>query len=156
LYQCATDATLSEKERVLHHLALTEMSTHLVDSPLYQLDYGSNNIGVTLATATDMMHAFKLGILHHLLKVFTASMTTSAWVKMDELVEKLFLPLHSTCKKDFLHHNFKGGATSLTMLNLHHWPGMAFTFLVVLLTEVGMATCNTCFSEEDVEEPNFP
>ncbi len=83
------------------------MSTHLVDSPLYQLDYGSNNIGVTLATATDMMHAFELGILHHLLKVFTASMTTSVWVKMDELVEKLFLPLHSTCKKDFLHHNFK-------------------------------------------------
>ena len=52
LYQRATDATLSEKERVSYHLALTETSTHLVDSPLYQLDYGSNDIGATLATAT--------------------------------------------------------------------------------------------------------
>jgi hypothetical protein len=38
LYQCATDATLSQKERVSYHLALTEMSTHLVDSTLYELD----------------------------------------------------------------------------------------------------------------------
>jgi hypothetical protein len=63
--------------------APTEISTHLVDSPLYQLDYGSNDIGVTLATAMDMMHAFELGVLPHLLKVFTASMTMSVWVKMD-------------------------------------------------------------------------
>ena len=156
LYQRATDATLSKKERASYHLALMETSTHLVDSPLYQLDYGSNDIGATLATAMDMMHAFELGILQHLLMVFTASMTMSVQVKMDKLVEKLFLPLHSTCRKDFLHYNFKGGAMSLTMLNLHYWPGMAFTFLVALLTEEGMAACHTCFSEEDAEEPNFP
>ena len=92
LYQRATDETLSNKERASYHSALTEMSTHLVDSPLYQLDYGSNDIGVTMATATDMMHAFESGILPHLLKVFMASMTMSVWVRMDELVEKLFLP----------------------------------------------------------------
>jgi hypothetical protein len=76
----------SQKERVSYHLALTEMSTqHLVDSPLYELDYGSNDIRATLATATDMMHAFESGVLPHLLKVFTASMTMSVWVKMDGL-----------------------------------------------------------------------
>lgn len=97
------------------------MNTHLVDSPLYELDYGSNDIGATLATATDMMHAFELGVLPHLLKVFIASMTMSVQVKMDDLVQKkMFLPVRSTRSKDFLRYNFKGGATSLTMLNLHH------------------------------------
>jgi hypothetical protein len=128
----------------------------LCDISLSLMDYGSNDIGATLATATDMMHAFESGVLPHLLKVFTASMTMSVWVKMDDLVEKMFLPVCSTCSKDFLHYNFKGGATSLTMLNSHHWPGMAFTFLVVLLTEEGMAACAPCFSQEDAEDPNYP
>jgi hypothetical protein len=123
LYQRATDATLSQKERVSYHLAVTEMSTHLVDSPLYKLDYGSNDIGATLATATDMMHAFESGVLPHLLKVFTASMTMSVWVKMNDLAEKMFLLVRSTCSNDFPRYNFKGGATSLTMLNSHHLAG---------------------------------
>lgn len=75
---------------------------------------------------------------------------------MDELLEKLFLPIQSTCKKDFLHFNFKGGATRLTMLNSHHWPSMAFTFLVALLTEERMQACAKCFSEEDMEVLDYP
>jgi hypothetical protein len=95
LYQHATDENLSKKDRDSYHSALAEMSTHLVNSPLYKLAYGANDIGVTLASAMDMMHAFKSGVLPHLLKVFTASMTTSVQVKMDDLVKKMFLPVCS-------------------------------------------------------------
>jgi hypothetical protein len=41
------------------------------------------------------------------------------------------------------------------MLNSHHWPGVAFTFLVMLLNEEGIKACDRCFSNEDVEEPNY-
>ena len=155
LHQRATDEDRTKKERKAYRLALTETSTHLVNGALYHLDYGSNDLGVTFATATDMMHCFESGIIPRLLKVFAASMTTSVKVEMDKLVEKLFIPIRSTCKKDFLRFKFKGGATSLTMLNSHHWPGMAFTFLVVLLTDEGASACASCFSEEDTEEPDY-
>jgi hypothetical protein len=59
-------------------------------------------------------------------------------------------------ERDFLCYNFKqGGATSQTMLNSHHWPGVAFTFLIMLLNEEGIKACDRCFSNEDVEEPNY-
>jgi hypothetical protein len=98
LYQRATSLSQSEQERKAYRLALAATSTHIVDGALYNLDYGSNDLGATFATPTDMMHACESGLFPGILKIFTSSMTTSVRVKMDMLVEKLFLPICSTCK----------------------------------------------------------
>jgi hypothetical protein len=91
--------------------------------------------------------------LKYVLLVFVDSMTVNVRAEFDELVEKYFVGLRSTKNKEFLRTNFKGGATSLSMLNSHHWPGMAFSFLLTLLTEAGSKACTSCFQEEDVVEP---
>jgi hypothetical protein len=43
----------------------------------------------------------------------------------------------------------------LTMLSSHHWPGMMFTFLLLLLTPRGAEICSSCFLDKDVEEPDY-
>jgi hypothetical protein len=48
---------------------------------------------------------------------------------------------------NFLCTNFHGGATDLTMLSSHHWPGMAFSFLLMLLTPTGRELCSNCFQK---------
>jgi hypothetical protein len=69
-------------------------------------------------------------------------------------VEKLFVPIRSTKKSDFPRMNFKGGATSLTMLSSHHWPGMMLAFFMMLLTPEGWEVCKDCFQKEDMEIPD--
>jgi hypothetical protein len=36
------------------------------------------------------------------------------------------------------------------MLSSHHWPGMAFSFLLMLLTPTGRDLCSNCFQKDDV------
>jgi hypothetical protein len=57
--------------------------------------------------------------------------------------------------QNFLRTNFSGGATRLTMLSSHHWPGMMFAFLLLLFTPRGAEICCSCFLEEDVKEPDY-
>jgi hypothetical protein len=57
--------------------------------------------------------------------------------------------------QNFLRTNFCGGAMHLMMLSSHHWPGMMFAFLLLLLTPMGAEICCSCFLDEDVEEPNY-
>jgi hypothetical protein len=57
--------------------------------------------------------------------------------------------------QNFLRTNFHGGATRLTMLSSHHWPGMMLAFLLSLLSPMGAEICCSCFLDEDVEEPNY-
>jgi hypothetical protein len=41
------------------------------------------------------------------------------------------------------------------MLSSHHWPGMMFAFLLLLLTPMGAEICCSCFLDKDVEEPDY-
>jgi hypothetical protein len=41
------------------------------------------------------------------------------------------------------------------MLSSHHWPGMMFDFLLLLLTSRGAEICCSCFLDVDVKEPNY-
>jgi hypothetical protein len=41
------------------------------------------------------------------------------------------------------------------MLSSHHWPGMMFAFLLLLLTPMGAEIYCSCFLDEDVEEPDY-
>jgi hypothetical protein len=36
------------------------------------------------------------------------------------------------------------------MLSSHHWPGMAFSFLLMLLTPTRRDLCSNCFQKDDV------
>jgi hypothetical protein len=101
-----------------------------------------------------MMHVAESGIFKYLLNVFIDSMPNATKAKVDALVEKLFVPIRSTKKSDFPRMNFKGGATSLTMLSSHHWPGMMLAFFMMLLTPKGREVCKDCFQKEDMEIPD--
>jgi hypothetical protein len=57
--------------------------------------------------------------------------------------------------QNFLRTNFRGGAMRLTMLSSNHWPGMMFTFLLLLLTPMGAEIWCSCFLDEDVKEPDY-
>jgi hypothetical protein len=50
---------------------------------------------------------------------------------------------------------FRNGATNLTMLSSHHWPGMAFAFLLVILSDKGKEITKDCFQEEDSGRTTF-
>jgi hypothetical protein len=154
LQKGAANPNTSEKECNKHHNALRLMSSHYIDYAFFSVDFGSNHLGVTAATAPDMMHIAESGIFKYLLNVFIDSMPNATKAKVDTLVEKLFVPIRSTKKSDFPRMNFKGGATSLTMLSLHHWPGMMLAFFMMLLTPEGWEVCKDCFQKEDMEIPD--
>jgi hypothetical protein len=104
-----------------------------------------------------MMHLFELGIVKRVCQTFVDSMSTDVRVRVDNLMETLFRLQRMTLSisQNFLHTNFRSGATCLTMLSSHHWPGMMFAFLLLLLTPMGAEICCSCFLDEDVEEPNY-
>ena len=84
-------------------------------------------------------------------------MSTKVQVDVDNLMEDIFRTERTTLSnsENFLRTNFRGGATHLTMLSSHHWPGMAFAFLLMLLTQSGKEVCSTCFQENDVEDKDY-
>jgi hypothetical protein len=51
--------------------------------------------------------------------------------------------------------NFLCANTRLTMFSSHHWPGMMFAFLLLLLTPRGAEICSGCFLNEDVKESDY-
>jgi hypothetical protein len=133
--------------------ALAKMSTHFGQNILFSMEYGANKFGITLATPTDMMHANECGLMKYIIKVFVGSMTLSVQVKVDLLIEKLFVSNRQSGKAPFSRTNFSGGATSLTMLASHHWPGMTMAFLVMLLMEEGKLACKDCFAFKGKDAP---
>jgi hypothetical protein len=138
-----------------HREALKATSTHFCDNALFRVDFGYNPLGVTLATPTDMMHLFELGTIPRVLRSLIRSMSNSVQGQVDDLIEELFLTHRSSCSSEFLQMKFRNGATNLTMLSSHHWPGMAFAFLLVILLDKGKEITKDCFQEEDAPEPNF-
>jgi hypothetical protein len=72
-----------------------------------------------------MMHLFELGMIPRVLQSFIQSMSNSVQGQVDDLIEELFLDHCSSCSLEILWMKFRNGATNLTMLSSHHWPGMA-------------------------------
>jgi hypothetical protein len=82
-------------------------------------------------------------------------MSNSVQGQVDDLIEELFLDHRSSCSLEFLWMKFRNGATNFTMLSSHHWLGMAFAFLLVILSDKGKEITKDCFHEEDAPEPDF-
>jgi hypothetical protein len=135
-----------EKEMKEYMATLDAMSAHHCDNAFFDIKFGHNPFGITLATPSDMMHLFESGIVKRVCQTF-----------VDNLMETLFRCQRMTLSntQNFLCTNFRGGATRLTMLSSHHWPGMMFAFLLLLLTTTGAEICCSCFLDEDVEEPDY-
>jgi hypothetical protein len=49
---------------------LDAMSAHHCDNPFFDIKFGHNPFGITLATPLDMMHLFKLGIVKRVCQTF--------------------------------------------------------------------------------------
>jgi hypothetical protein len=136
---------------------LDAMSAHCCDNAFFDMKFGHNPFGIMLATPSDMMHLFESGIVKHYCQTFVDSMSTDVRVRVDNLMETLFRLQRTTLSnsQNFLCTNFRGGATHLMMLSSHHWPGMMFTFLLLLLTPRGTEISSSCFLDKDVDEPDY-
>ena len=146
-----------EKEMKQYIGALHDMSAHRCTNSFFEINFGYNPFGITLATPSDMMHLYESGIVRRVCQAFVDSMSTNVRVQVDHLMEVLFRSQRTTLSnsQNFLRTNFRGGATRLTMLSSHHWPGMMFSFLLLLLTPKGKEICSSCFQDSDVEEPDY-
>jgi hypothetical protein len=137
--------------------ALDALLAHRCDNAFFDIKFGHNSFGITLATPSDMMHLFKWGIVKRVCQTFVDSMSTDVRVQVDNLMETLFRLQRTTLSnsQNFLRTNFRRGATHLTMLSSHHWPGIMFGFLLLSLTPRGAQICCICFLDEDIEEPDY-
>jgi hypothetical protein len=134
--------------------ALDAMSAHCCDNAFFNIKFGHNPFGITLATPSDRMHLFESGIVKRVCQTFVDSMSTDIRVRVDNLMETLFRSQRTTLSnsQNFLLTNFHGGTKRLMMLKSHHWPGMMFAFLLLLLTRRGAEICSSCFLEEDIKQ----
>jgi hypothetical protein len=125
--------------------ALDAMLAHCCDNAFFDKKFGHNPFGITLATPLDMTHLFEFVIVKRVCQMFVDSMSTNIRVPVDNLMETLFRSQRTTLSnsQNFLRTNFRGGAMRLTMLSSHHWPGMVFTFLLLLLTPRGAEICSS-------------
>jgi hypothetical protein len=62
----ASDPSYTKRRKQDFLDALTELSQHFIrcDSGMFRVDFGSNDAGATVGTATDMMHAFDICCRH--------------------------------------------------------------------------------------------
>jgi hypothetical protein len=69
-----------EKEMKEYMAALDAMLAHHCDNAFFDIKFGHNPFGITLATPSDMMHLFELGIVKHVCQTFVDSMSTNVRV----------------------------------------------------------------------------
>jgi hypothetical protein len=69
-----------EKEMKEYMAALDAMSAHHCDNAFFDIKFGHNPFGITLATPSDMMHLFESGIVKCACQTFVDSMSTDVRV----------------------------------------------------------------------------
>ena len=152
----ANDESTTAAERKKACSQLFDLSTHNVYNAFFDIDFGSNPFGIITAATPDLMHMFELGILKYILRIFIDTMPPRIRAQVDEHMDKMFVGTRSSEKKESLRYDFTRGATSLTLLNAHHWPGLTMAFMVMLLTKEGQGICGkTCFTGEEAIVPEI-
>jgi hypothetical protein len=123
------------KERKQYLAALDSMLARHCQNAFFNIQFWYNPFGIMLTMPSDMMHLYKSSILKWVCQSFTDSMSTNVKVGIDNLIKDIFQSQWTmlSSSTNVLCTNFCGGATHLTMLSSHHWPGMAFFFLLMLL-----------------------
>jgi hypothetical protein len=69
-----------EKEMKEYMATLDTMSAHHCDNVFFDIKFGHNPCGITLATPSDMMHLFESGIVKRVCQTFVNSMSTNVRV----------------------------------------------------------------------------
>jgi hypothetical protein len=69
-----------EKEMKEYMAALDAMLAHHCDNAFFNMEFGHNPFGITLATPLDMMHLFKSDIVKCVCQTFVDSMSTDVRV----------------------------------------------------------------------------
>jgi hypothetical protein len=69
-----------EKEMKEYMAALDAILAHHCDNAFFNMKFGHNPFGITLATPLDMMHLFELGIIKCVCQTFVDSMSTNVRV----------------------------------------------------------------------------
>jgi hypothetical protein len=69
-----------EKEMKEYMATLDAMLAHRCDNTFFDIKFGHNPFGITLATPSDMMHLFKSGIVKRVCQTFVDSMSTDVRV----------------------------------------------------------------------------
>jgi hypothetical protein len=69
-----------EKEMKEYMATLDAILAHHCDNAFFDIKFGHNPFGITLATPSDMMHLFESGIVKHVCQTFVDSMSTDVRV----------------------------------------------------------------------------
>jgi hypothetical protein len=111
-----------EKEMKEYMATLDAMLAHNCDNAFFNIKFGHNPFGITLATPSDMMKLFESGKVKRVCQTFVDSMSTDIRVQVDNLIRTLFCLQRTTLSnsQNFLRTNFCGGAMRLTMPSSHH------------------------------------
>ena len=94
---------------------------------------------IFLRTPTDLMHAFLLGVVPYLIRIYMAAMTDSEKAAIDRLVDKLFVGQRSSERKNFPRCNFVRGITNLKLVTADEWAGVVFTLALLCMSVPGRA-----------------
>lgn len=152
LVATANDESSSTAQNKTARSQLLRLSTHNVDNAFFDVEFGCNPFGILAATPPDLMHMFELGILSYLLQIFVGTMTPTVKEELDAYMDRLFQNIRSSERANHYRYDFTRGATSLTLLNAHHWPGLTMVYLITLLTEEGKKICKSSFTENGCVE----
>jgi hypothetical protein len=116
---------------------------------MLDLNYGRNPWGQFFACTVDSMHAFKAGVVVHVIKTFVAGMSTRTKGVVDDLVDKIFGKHCSSETDTYPRTNFSKGCTDLKLLYAFEWAGMPLVFLVLTQTYAGRSILQSRFDDND-------
>ena len=146
---------LSRKESRAVSRALEDIlkgnSTHIHHNSFHDVWFGANDRGILGATPTDPMHAFLSGVLQYVIKTYLEPFSAGELAAIDDLVDQVLRPIRSSLRAEYPRWNFSRGITNLTFLTADEWGGVAFSLMLVMLTEAGMGIMMTSFKRRNPE-----
>jgi hypothetical protein len=118
---------------------LESQSIHRVKNAftVQEVGFGANVRGIFSATATDLMHAFMLGIIKYVMHLAIDRLPPTSKSPIDDLVDDILCPHRSCLKEEFPRTNFTKGFTNLTLLTANEWPGMLLALGLIVSTDAG-------------------
>jgi hypothetical protein len=146
--QCAHPDSATNKELIAH---LKSVSTVRCESSLFQMDFGSSLHGQFRACTVDPMHLFEGGWCASVAKAFVRPLRTRVRMELDILLERIHISSRSSVRDRFPRINFSGGATSMTQIASHEWPGVLLAYLIALQMPQGKKLITSRLDDDDTK-----
>jgi len=153
-YECKYNV-MEEMKKVTMKSTAEEMSAigmKKINSPFFEMDFGSNIHGIYLACAPDLMHTLEEGVIKHATKVLIDEFLMPDHRKyLDNKSRELYVFFRQTGKKKFPRCSFRNGVTNLAQLKAHEQIGLVF-FLVIIL---GLEDSKTKFKDRLKKDSDY-